>query len=288
MITPAVRQKAADVLGRPVTEAELSDHAAYDLAFEPGAGEDLVALRDRVRHSLDPLPIDVVVHAKEGRRKRLFLADMDSTMIEQECIDELAAVIGIKDHIAAITERAMRGEMAFEPALRERVALLKGLPEAALAQVFKERITFTLGAHRLIATMRAHGTHCVLVSGGFTHFTQGVAQELGFHAHHANTLLVADGELTGEVAEPIQGQNAKREKLESYAASLGAPLSDTLAIGDGANDLAMIGVAGLGVAFHAKPAVRAQAAAALDHSDLTGALYLQGYTDADFVERWEP
>ena len=280
ILTPAARAKAADVLGRPVTVTELSDHAAYDLAFVPDEGEDLRALGERVRHALDPLPVDVVVHPEAGRRKRLFLADMDSTMIGQECIDELADVVGIKAHIAAITERAMRGEIAFEPALRERVALLAGLPESAIAQVLADRIRHTPGGRRLIATMAAAGTTCVLVSGGFTHFTGPVAAALGFHAHHSNVLLVEDGRLTGTVAEPIQGREAKRAHLEAYAARLGIGLADTLAVGDGANDLAMIEAAGLGVAFRAKPAVRARADAAIDHADLTAILYLQGYTDA--------
>jgi phosphoserine phosphatase len=287
ILTPAVRDKAAeiiaDTLGVAVTVDELSDHAAYDLAFTPQNTQGLDGLAEKVRHALDPLPVDVAMLPSKGRRKKLFLADMDSTMIEQECIDELADQLGIKAHIAAITERAMRGEIDFEPALRERVAMLKGLSESIIDTVFSERITFTPGGKELLATMRAAGTRCVLVSGGFTHFTQKVTDILGFSANHANQLLVENGLLTGTVAEPIQGRDAKKAHLESYASELGIGLEETLAIGDGANDLGMIEAAGLGVAFRAKPAVVERADAALQFADLAGALYLQGYRDADIV-----
>ena len=283
VITPAVRAKAAEVLDRPVRANMLSDHAAYDLVFDRHDGDDDAALADAVRHALDPLPIDVVLHPADARRKGLFLADMDSTMIEQECIDELAAELGLKERIAAIAERARRGELAFEPALRERVAMLAGLSEQVIDAVYRDRITFTPGGKALLATMRTNGTHCVLVSGGFTHFTTKVATALGFHADHANILQVEDGKLNGMVAEPIQGREAKRQHLETYAAKLGIELSATMAIGDGANDLGMIKRAGLGVAFHAKPAVDAEAHAAIRFGDLTAALYLQGYRDEDIV-----
>lgn len=288
ILTPAVREKAAAVItetmGGAVTINELSDHAAYDLAFTPSAINALSSLQETVRHALDPLPIDVAILPAAGRRKKLFLADMDSTMIEQECIDELADQLGIKAHIAAITERAMRGEIDFEPALRERVAMLQGLEESIIDTVFAERITFTPGGKELLATMRANGTTCVLVSGGFTHFTSKVAERLGFSAHHANQLLVENAKLSGKVGEPIQGREAKKSHLEAYAKDQGIGLDETMAIGDGANDLGMIEAAGLGVAFHAKPAVIERADAALTHADLTGALYLQGYADKDFAE----
>lgn len=287
ILTPAVRDKAASViaeaLGAEVTISELSDHAAYDLHFATENTKALKSLQESVRHALDPLPVDVAIPSAERRRKKLFLADMDSTMIEQECIDELADQLGIKAHIAAITERAMRGEIDFEPALRERVAMLKGLSESVIDTVFAERITFTPGGRELLATMNAHGTTCVLVSGGFTHFTTKVSEKLGFSANHANQLLVEDGRLTGAVAEPIQGKDAKKAHLAGYAGDLGIGLEDTLAIGDGANDLGMIEAAGLGVAFRAKPAVVERADAALQFSDLTGTLYLQGYKDAEIV-----
>lgn len=283
VLTPATRDKAQDVLARQSQVTQLSDHAAYDIAFEAHDGEDLKSLGANIAHALDPLPIDVAILPAAGRRKKLFLADMDSTMIEQECIDELADVLGIKAHISDITERAMRGEIDFEPALRERVGLLKGLDESAIEQVYNERITFTPGGKSLLATMKAHGTHCVLVSGGFTHFTQRVAASLGFDANHANVLLVEDGKLTGKVSDPIQGKEAKRAHLLAYAQTLGIDADQSMAIGDGANDLGMISIAGTGIAFRAKPAVVEQAGAALLAADLTGALYLQGYSDAEIL-----
>ena len=281
ILTPATREKAAQVLERAVEIRELSDHVAYDLTFTPKDGEDSKQLAETVRHALDPLPIDVAILPEAGRRKALFLADMDSTMIEQECVDEMADELGIKDHIAAITERAMRGEIDFEPALRERVGLLEGLSEAVLDRIFVERITFTPGGKELLATMKTHGTTSVLVSGGFTHFTQKVAGTLGFDANHANQLLVEDGKLTGSVTEPIQGREAKAAHLEAYAKDRGVDLFATMAIGDGANDLGMIELAGLGVAFRAKPAVQAEADVGINHADLTAALYLQGYKDCE-------
>lgn len=288
ILTPATRSKAAETLIEAgitgqIDLNELSDHAAYDLAFTPKDDQDTKTLCAAVRHALDPLPIDVAIMPAQGRRKKLFLADMDSTMIEQECIDEMADMLGIKPLIADITERAMRGEIEFEPALRERVGLLKGLAEGAIDTVYAERISLTPGGRELIATMRANDTTCVLVSGGFTHFTSKVAQTLGFNANYANQLLSEDGHLTGTVSEPIQGREAKKAHLEAYATELSIDLSQTLAIGDGANDLGMIGAAGLGVAFRAKPAVIEQADTALSHTDLTGALYLQGYRDAEIV-----
>ena len=227
--------------------------------------------------------IDLAVQPAEGRRKRLLLADMDSTMIGQECIDELAAVAGIGPQIAAVTARAMNGELAFEPALRERVALLAGLDAGVIAQVIAERITYTPGGRTLVATMQAHGARCVLVSGGFTAFTAAVAAHLGFDEHRANLLEVADGRLTGTVAEPILGRAAKRAALEELCAHAGLTAADVLAIGDGANDLDMLTAAGLGVAMHAKPAVAAQSRVRIHHGDLTAALYLQGYARSDFA-----
>jgi len=240
-------------------------------------------IEERLRLALGGLPIDVVVQERTGRRKHLFLADMDSTMIGQECIDELADFAGVKAHVAEITERAMRGEIAFEPALRERVALLKGLPVTVVDEVIAGRITLTPGGRQLVATMRAHGAYAALVSGGFTLFTARIAELTGFDENHANILEVADGYLTGTVREPILGREAKLAALIRLRKERGLAAADTMAVGDGANDLAMLGEAGLGVAYHAKPAVAAAARMRVDHADLTALLYAQGYRDAEMA-----
>jgi phosphoserine phosphatase len=229
------------------------------------------------------LPIDIVVQPQALRRKKLLLADMDSTMIGQECIDELADYAGLKAHVAAITERAMRGEIEFEPALRERVALLRGLPSGVVDEVLKKRITLTPGGRELVATMRAHGAWTCLISGGFTLFSNAVADMIGFQENRANQLKVEDGKLTGEVAEPTVGRAAKLATLNELRESFDLDNIDTLVVGDGANDLGMIESAGLGVAYHAKPAVAAAAAARIDHGDLTALLYAQGYRREEFV-----
>ncbi|WP_020179223.1 phosphoserine phosphatase SerB [Methylopila sp. M107] len=228
--------------------------------------------------------LDVALLPEDGRRKRLLIADMDSTMIEQECLDELAGALGLKERVSAITERAMRGEIAFEPALRERVALLEGLPaEETVAQVLAERITLTPGAKTLVATMRANGAYAALVSGGFTAFTGPISARLGFDEHRSNVLDVVEGRLTGRVHEPILGREAKLASLEDLISSKKLARSETLGVGDGANDLAMLEASGLGVAFHAKPAVAEAAHVRIDHGDLTALLYLQGYSNAEFV-----
>jgi phosphoserine phosphatase len=227
--------------------------------------------------------IDLAVVPAEGRRKRLLLADMDSTMIGQECIDELAFVAGVGPEVAAITARAMNGELDFEGSLRARVALLAGLPASVIAEVIAGRITYTPGGRTLVATMRAQGGHALLVSGGFTAFTGHVAAHLGFDAARANTLLVEAGRLTGRVAEPILGRAAKMEALAETTAHLGIGHDAVVAVGDGANDLGMLGMAGMGVALHAKPAVAAQCAIRVNHGDLTALLYLQGYARDEFV-----
>ncbi|QIB36125.1 phosphoserine phosphatase SerB [Ancylobacter pratisalsi] len=255
----------------------LAPGIAAEIAL-PGPA-DSRALRD----ALATAPVDVAVLPAQGRRKRLFLADMDSTMIGQECIDELADYAGMKAHVAAITERAMRGEIAFEPALRERVALLKGLPLAVVDTVIAERIRLTPGGTELVRTMRASGAHTLLVSGGFTLFTSRVAELIGFDAHRANILLADGDSFAGLVEEPILGREAKLAALLEMREALRLAPEDTLAVGDGANDLAMIGEAGLGVAYHAKPAVAESAQVRIDHGDLTALLYLQGYTSAEFV-----
>jgi phosphoserine phosphatase len=226
---------------------------------------------------------DINVVPAENRRKTLLIADMDSTIIGCECLDELADMAGFKPQVSAITERAMRGEIAFESALRERVGLLKGLLLDALERTLRERVQLNPGARALVATMKAHGATTMLVSGGFTYFTSFVARDVGFDAHQANTLL-HDGEaLTGEVAEPILGREAKLAALEKAVADLGITYDDVLAVGDGANDLAMIARAGLGVAWHAKPIVAEAAGARIDYADLRSLLYLQGYSDDEIV-----
>jgi len=218
-----------------------------------------------------------------GRRKSLLIADMDSTIIGCECLDELADYAGKKAEISAITERAMRGELDFEKALTARVAMLKGLSAEALSACFAERVRLNQGAQTLVATMRAHGARAVLVSGGFTYFTARVAALAGFDAHRANMLLIESGALVGEVAQPILGREAKLFALQQEADDLGIGLDQTLALGDGANDLAMIQAAGLGVAYRAKPIVAARAHARIDHTSLETLLFYQGFTRTDFA-----
>jgi phosphoserine phosphatase len=259
----------------------LAPDKAFDIAFTGDPNAVRAALRETVR---DEWLLDVNIVSSANRRKRLLIADMDSTIIGCECIDELAGHVGFKPKVAAITERAMRGELDFPSALRERVALLKGLPLEALGEVYAERVRLNPGARALTATMRAHGARTILVSGGFTYFTQRVAEQAGFESHQGNRLGDDGRALTGRVEEPILGREAKLEALEREAARHGISPDDVLAVGDGANDLDMIGRAGLGVAYHAKPVVAAAAGASIAHGDLNGLLYLQGYR-ADEIEK---
>jgi phosphoserine phosphatase len=273
---------ALAVLPSPGEAHWLFNEVAVDIPF--AGSEDIGAIVARLREARGDLPIDIVVQPQAYRRKKLLLADMDSTMIGQECIDELADFAGLKAHVAKITERAMRGEIEFEPALRERVALLKGLPVSVVDEVLKKRITPTQGGRELVMTMRAHGAYTCLISGGFTLFTDAVAAMLGFQENRANQLKIADGKLTGEVVEPILGRATKLATLIELTESFDLDDIDTLAVGDGANDLGMIEHAGLGVAYHAKPSVAAAAAARIDHGDLTALLYAQGYRRDEFVD----
>ena len=239
--------------------------------------------RWEVWKDLQGLRIDMVLQRAEGRKKRLLIADMDSTMIGQECIDELADEAGVGARVAEITARAMNGELDFEGALRERVGLLKGLPEGVIARVLRDRITLMPGGKVLLATMKANGAYAALVSGGFTAFTSAVAGWLGFDENRANTLHLADGKLAGTVADPILGKEAKLHALQEISARLGITPAEALAVGDGANDLPMLLAAGTGVALHAKPRVQAECEVRVNHGDLTALLYLQGYGADEFV-----
>jgi phosphoserine phosphatase len=279
-----VIERARSALPSPQAPIWLDPGVTADIPFSAPRENDNHALAERARDALAGAAVDVVLQPAAGRRKALFLADMDSTMIGQECIDELADYVGLKPRVAAITERAMRGEIEFAPALRERVALLKGLPASVVDEVIAARIRLTPGARTLIATLRRNGAYTCLVTGGFTLFTARIAAMLGFDENRANTLVLdAAGRLTGEVAEPIFGREGKLATLSELTRRLGIAADQTLVAGDGANDIAMIQAAGLGVAYHAKPKVAAAAAARIDHGDLTALLYAQGYRRDEFV-----
>ncbi|WEX76283.1 phosphoserine phosphatase SerB [Sinorhizobium numidicum] len=280
VLTPALAEAAAAAV-KASGLYWLADGIACDIALTEGT--DPGAAEARLRAEVDGAAIDVAVQDAESRRKKFLIADMDSTMIGQECIDELAAEVGLKEKVAAITARAMNGEIAFEPALVERVALLKGLPAAVIDEVIAKRITLTPGGLVLIATMKAKGHYTALVSGGFTVFTNPIAARLGFHENRANILIEEGGMLTGEVVRPILGKQAKVDALIDISERLGISTADTIAVGDGANDLGMLQLAGSGVALHAKPVVAEQAKIRIDHGDLTAVLYLQGYRKTDFV-----
>lgn len=244
---------------------------------------DLAAVRRAAQDAIARLPVDACAQPAAGRRKRLLIADMDSTIIGCECLDELADYAGRKAEVAAVTERAMRGELEFAPALRARVAALEGLPLEAVALCLAERVALNPGARTLVRTMAAHGAATLLVSGGFESFAGPVAERAGFAERHANRLLDDGARLTGRVGEPILGREAKLDLLQRRAGALGLDLADTLAVGDGANDLAMIEAAGLGVAYRAKPVVAARADACVDHADLTALLHFQGYAVHEFA-----
>lgn len=257
------------------------------LSAAEAAEFDIPAMPDNrwdVWEELQKLSVDLVVQPTEGRRKSVLVADMDSTMIAQECIDELAAEAGIGDQVVEITARAMNGEIDFEDALKERVALLKGLKSTVIDTVLANRITLVPGGRALVQTMKANGGYAALVSGGFTDFTAHVADELGFDENRANTLLHADGALTGAVGMPILGREAKITAVNEITARLGLKPSDVIAVGDGANDLGMLHLAGTGVAAHAKPSVQAECDVRINHGDLTALLYLQGYQKSEFTE----
>jgi phosphoserine phosphatase len=288
---PAAQERvelAMPALSAAVAGRRLLGPGALDLALEAfltlSPAEILTAVRQAVDDALAGLPVDHAVQPAEGRRKALFIADMDSTIIGCECLDELADFAGVKDQVAAITERAMAGEIGFEGALRERVAMLKGLDRGALQRCYDERVRLNPGAWTLVQTLRARGVRCVLVSGGFTFFTARVSEAAGFQADRANRFIEEGEVLAGQVVEPILGREAKLTALREESAALGITPSAAIAIGDGANDLAMIEEAGLGIAYRAKPVVAAQADARIDHADLTALLYFQGYAFEDFAQ----
>ncbi len=271
--------EAAVLAGLTVADTRVLGDGAVDLTFEVA---EPTALKAHVARALERKSVDFCVQPAAGRRKRLLIADMDSTIIGCECLDELADFAGLKAQIAAITERAMAGEIPFEAALIERVRQLTGLDLSALQRTFDERVRLNPGAAILARTMRAHGARCALVSGGFEFFTSRVAEAAGFDAHRANRLIDDGARLTGEVARPILGREAKLAALCEEAAALRIDLDQALAVGDGANDLSMIESAGLGVAYRAKPIVAARADARVDHTDLTTLLYFQGYGADEF------
>ncbi len=281
VLVPVIAEQAAEAV-KASGLYWLADGIACDIALRDDT--DLQAAEANILAVIGSERIDLVIQETETRRKKLLIADMDSTMIGQECIDELAAEVGLKDKVAEITARAMNGEIAFEPALRERVALLKGLPLSVVDDVIARRITLTPGGPELIATMKAKGYYTALVSGGFTVFTSRIGATLGFDENRANILLEENGSLTGFVAEPILGKQAKVDALNDIADKLGISADDALAVGDGANDLGMLQLAGSGVALHAKPTVSAQARMRIDHGDLTALLYIQGYRKTDFIK----
>lgn len=293
---PLVATLIADP-SNPVLSPELADRAANGLTEQTpdwlaqGISCDLV-LKEGVNRNdahiaiadaLDGEPVDIVIQQSAGRKKHLLIADMDSTMIRQECVDELAAEAGVYEHVAAITRRAMNGEIEFEPAMRERVALLKGLDLAIVDQVLENRITLTPGGRIALATMKANGAYTALVSGGFTLFTGPISEILGFDEHRANVLGLKDGKLDGTVIEPVLGRQSKVDALNALTAAHGLSVDQAMAVGDGANDLGMLKLAGSGVALHAKPVVAAEARIRIDHGDLTALLYLQGYRKNEFA-----
>ncbi len=259
----------------------LAEGEACDIFLEsPLSAAELTG---QARDALSGTALDAVCTAIGKRRKALLISDMDSTVINQECIDELGDAIGLGPRIREITAAVVNGDMSFADALRERMALMKGMRRGVLESVYEDRITLQPGARTLVQTMRHHGAYCILVSGGFSFFTRRIAGRIGFHDHQANELVFKDGKLTGEVREPILGRSAKLDTLTRLCEEKGLEPADVLALGDGANDIKMIGAAGLGVAFHGSDSLRKQANACVDHGDLTAILYIQGYRKSEFV-----
>ena len=283
-LSDALLSHLAQALPSNAKVIRLDRQIAIDVVFSARSPKETKETSEKIRQALASEPIDVIVQPIATRKKSLFIADMDSTMIGQECIDELAAELRVKQKVAKITERAMRGELEFEQALRERVRLLAGLDALVIPKIITERITLSPGARTLISTLRGHGVYTALVSGGFTLFTHRISAMIGFDEHRANTLMIDKGKLTGEVAEPILGKQAKRATLIELREQFALHPDETLAIGDGANDLDMIKEAGFGVAYRAKAAVAAAADARIEHADLTALLYAQGYSRSSWIE----
>ena len=283
-LTDALLSHLALALPTSAKVIRLDRQIAIDIVFSARTAKEASAQTEAIRKALAGKPVDIIAQPLATRRKHLLIADMDSTMIGQECIDELAAELRLKQKVAKITERAMRGEIEFEQALRDRVNLLAGLDAMVIPKIISERITLTAGARTLISTLRGHGVYTALVSGGFSLFTQRIGAMIGFNEDRANMLMVDKGKLTGHVAEPILGKEAKRAALIELREQFALEPEQTLAIGDGANDLDMIKEAGLGIAFKAKPAVASVADARIDHSDLTALLYAQGYSRSSWIE----
>lgn len=285
-LSPSIEKECLDFLSQNkcgfTSSQVLDSDIAMDYFFTSDAAGSLGDLRLQISDFFTHAPFDVAIQPISHRRKKMLISDMDSTVIGQECIDELADECGLKNQVSAITERAMRGELEFESALIERISLLKGLPETCLNKVFEEKITVNPGAELLVRTMAAHGAHCLLVSGGFNFFTERIATRLGFHSQHANTLLTDNGLLTGKVGLPILGKEAKLTALNTYASQLHILTEDVVALGDGANDLPMIEAAGLGIAYYAKPQVAIKAHVSLRYTDLRSVLYIQGYSKSHF------
>jgi phosphoserine phosphatase len=283
-LTDALLSHLAQALPMESKVVRLDKQIAIDVIFSSRSETERDETVAKFRSALKGEPIDILVQPTATRRKSLFIADMDSTMIGQECIDELAAELRIKQKVAKITERSMRGELAFEPALRERVRLLQGLDTMVIPKIIADKITFTPGARTLISTLKSHGVYTALVSGGFTLFASRIAEAIGFDESRANTLVIDQGKLTGDVKEPILGREAKRETLIELRDQFALLPEETIAIGDGANDLDMIDEAGFGIAFRAKPAVAAVADARIDHADLTAILYALGFSRSTWIE----
>ncbi|MEM9104474.1 MAG: phosphoserine phosphatase SerB [Pseudomonadota bacterium] len=280
VLTPELIERA--VAGLSVSSTDwLAPGIACDVELPDGvSGEDA---KQTLAQNMADQPVDIVIQETDSRRKDLLIADMDSTMIGQECVDELAAEAGVYDHVAAITARAMNGEIEFESAMSERVALLKGLNLSVVDDVLKNRISLTSGGRTAVATMKANGAYTALVSGGFTLFTGPISRMLGFDEHRANILGHSDGKLDGTVVEPVLGRQSKVDALNELTRARGWSTDQAMAVGDGANDLGMLHLAGSGVALHAKPRVAAEAKIRIDHGDLTALLYMQGYRQSDFV-----